>query len=82
MEQSAFSLRERMGFALGTHKAPIHDEVDEIFTWHGQDVKVKEKVRVQSLDPKLMAALAKLTSLERTVALARRSLNTLMGRDD
>jgi hypothetical protein len=79
---SAFSFRDRIGFALGTSKPPTHDEVDDIFSWRGQDVKVREKVRVESSDPKLMAALAKLNSLERSVALARRGLNTLMGRED
>jgi Rogdi leucine zipper containing protein len=79
---SAFSFRDRIGFALGTSKPPNHDEVDDIFSWRGQDVKVREKVRVESSDPKLMAALAKLNSLERSVALARRGLDTLMGRDD
>lgn len=81
-QQPAFSFRDRLGFALGTSKLPNHDEVDEIFSWRGQDVKVREKMRVESFDPRLMAALAKLNSLERTVALARRGLNTLMGKDD
>ena len=81
-QQGTFSFRDRIGFALGTSKPPNHDEVDEIFSWRGQDVKVRDKVRVESSDPKLMAALAKLNSLERSVALARRGLDTLMGSED
>lgn len=71
-----------LGFALGAARPPAHDEVDEIFTWKGQDAKVREKIRVESSDPILMAALAKLNSLERTIALARKGLNTVMGGDD
>jgi hypothetical protein len=71
-----------LGLALGTSKPPAHDEVDDIFTWRGQEVKVREKLRVESSDPNLMAALAKLMSLERAVALAREGLNTVMGKDE
>ncbi|KAF2674971.1 hypothetical protein BT63DRAFT_474652 [Microthyrium microscopicum] len=71
--QSSFSI---LGFALGASRPQNHDEVDEIFTWKGQDAKVKEKIRVESSDPILMMALAKLISLERTIALARRGLDT------
>jgi hypothetical protein len=79
---SPFSIRDRLGFALGTSKPPNHDEVDDVFTWRGQDAKVKDKIRVESSDPQLMAALAKLNSLERTVGLARKGLNTVMGKED
>lgn len=80
-QHSSFSLRG-IGFALGAVKPPTHDEVDDIFSWRGQDVKVREKVRVESSDPKLMAALAKLNSIERTVALARKALDALMGQEN
>lgn len=76
---STFSFRDRLGLALGTTKAPSHDEVDEVFTWRGRDAKVKDKIRVESSDPQLMAALAKLNALERTVGLARKGLSTVMG---
>jgi hypothetical protein len=79
--QANLSIRDRLGFALGTSKLPTHDEVDDIFTWKGEDVKVREKVRVESSDPNLMAALAKLNALERTVELARKGLDTLMGNE-
>jgi hypothetical protein len=80
--QPGYSIRDRLGFALGTSKPPTHDEIDEVFTWKGQEVKVREKIRVESSDPNLMAAMAKLNSLERTIALARKGLDTLMGQDD
>jgi hypothetical protein len=79
---SSLSIRDRLGFALGTSKMPTHDEIDEIFTWKGQEVKVREKIRVESSDPNLMVALTKLMSLERTVTLAREGLNTVMGEED
>jgi hypothetical protein len=80
--QSPFSIRDRLGFALGTSRPPSHDEVNDVFTWKGQDAKVREKIRVESSDPNLMVALTKLNSLERTVALARRGLDTVRGIDD
>jgi hypothetical protein len=61
---------------------PIHDEVDQVFTFKGHEVKVKEKVRVESQDPNLMAAMAKLNALERTVALGRKALDIVMGHED
>jgi hypothetical protein len=59
----------------------MHDEIDQIFTYKGQEVKVKEKVRVESQDPNLMAAMAKLNALERSVALGRKALDIVMGED-
>ena len=61
---------------------PPHDEADDVFTWRGQDVRVRDRVRVESADPGLMAALAKLQALDRAVGLARKSLDTLMGQED
>jgi len=57
----------------------MHDEVDQIFTYKGQDVKVREKVKVESQDPNLMAAMAKMNALERSVALGRKALDCVMG---
>jgi Rogdi leucine zipper containing protein len=76
-------LRDRLGLALGAaSRQPAHDEAEDIFTWRGQDVRVRDKLRVESADPSLMAALAKLTALDHTVGLARKSLDTLMGKED
>lgn len=60
----------------------MHDEVDQVFTFKGQEVKVKEKVRVESQDPNLMAAMAKLNALERSVALGRKALDIVMGQEE
>ncbi|KAF2150211.1 hypothetical protein K461DRAFT_296586 [Myriangium duriaei CBS 260.36] len=76
---SGLSIRNRLAAALGAVQAPLHDEHDEAFTYRGQQVRVKEKVRVETQDPSLMAALAKLSALEHTVALMRRALDVVMG---
>ncbi|KAL5360935.1 Rogdi leucine zipper containing protein-domain-containing protein [Aspergillus floccosus] len=60
---TGFNLRDRL---FGTrHRA--HDEAGDVFTWKGEEVKVKEKVRVESQDPSLMAVMAKLTALQHEV---------------
>ncbi|KAK0868685.1 hypothetical protein LTS02_003526 [Friedmanniomyces endolithicus] len=78
---TGFSIRDRLAGVLGGGKQIVHDEAHEVFVYKGQEVRVKEKVRVESQDPSLMAAMAKLGALERNVALARRALDVVMGRD-
>ncbi|TKA34748.1 hypothetical protein B0A54_13348 [Friedmanniomyces endolithicus] len=78
---TGFSIRDRLAGVLGGGKQVVHDEAHEVFVYKGQEVRVKEKVRVESQDPSLMAAMAKLGALERNVALARRALDVVMGRD-
>lgn len=48
----------------------------------GQEVKVREKVRVESQDPSLMAVMAKLSALEHGVAVSRKALDIVMGKDE
>ncbi|KAE9991114.1 hypothetical protein EG327_000411 [Venturia inaequalis] len=79
---SAFSFGNRLASALGASRVPGHDEADKVFTYKDQEVKVKEKVRVESQDPNLMAAMAKLNALERSVALGRKALDIVMGQDE
>jgi Rogdi leucine zipper containing protein len=79
---SALSFRDRLAVALGAPRPPTHDEGNEVFTFKGQEVRVREKVRVESQDPSLMAAMAKLNALERSVALARKALNMVMDNDE
>lgn len=79
---SGFSLRDRLAQALGGPRAPTHDETEEIFRYKGQNVRVKDKLRVETLDPSLMAALAKLSALEHTVSLSRRALDVVMEKDE
>lgn len=76
---SGFSLRERLAGAFGGGKQAFHDEAHEVFVYKAQEVRVREKVRVESQDPSLMAAMAKLGALERNVAGARRGLAVVMG---
>jgi hypothetical protein len=80
--RSPFDFRGTLGRALGAARPQMHDEIDEVFMYDGQEVKVKEKIRVESLDPSLMAATAKLTALERNVSHARKALDIVMGKDD
>ena len=56
--------------------------MDKVFTWKGKEVKVREKVRVESQDPSLMAVMAKLSGLEHAVRGAGVMLATVMGKDD
>lgn len=47
--------------------------------YRGQEVRVREKVRVESQDPSLMAVMAKLSALEHGVRVCRRALEVVMG---
>lgn len=53
-----------------------------MFTWKGEEVRVREKVRVESQDPSLMAVMAKLTALEHEVLRWTAALLVLMGNED
>lgn len=78
---SGFSLRERLATALGGGRQVFHDEAHETYMYKGQEVRVRDKVRVESQDPSLMSAMAKLGALERSAALVRRALDVVMGRE-
>lgn len=75
---TGFSLRERL---FGPRHRP-HDEAGDIFIWRGEEVKVKEKIRIDSQDPSLIAVMAKLTALEHEVMKCMASLKVVMGDDD
>lgn len=70
-----FSLRDQL-FGV---KQPTHDETGDVFQWRGEDVRVQEKVRVESQDPSLLSAMAKISALEHEVARWREALSILMG---
>jgi hypothetical protein len=75
---TGFSLRDRL---FGSrHRS--HDEDGDLFTWSDEEVRVKEKVRVESQDPSLMAVMAKLTALEHEVMKWITALKVLMGIDE
>lgn len=79
---SGFSFRDRLAGALGVARLPVHDEADRTFKYKGQEVRVKEKIRVESQDPALMAAMAKLNALDHSLVLRLKALNMVMGRDE
>jgi len=54
--------------------------MDDVFTYRGEKVRVREKVRVESsADPSLLVLMAKLGALERTVAERRGALKVVLG---
>jgi hypothetical protein len=79
---SGFDLRSRLAMTFGGTRPPIHDEVDRTFEYRGKEVRVKEKIRVESQDPALISAMAKLNALEHSVGLGRKALNIVMGKEE
>ena len=79
---TGFILRNTFASALGATRAPAHDEADRTFKYRGHDVRVKEKIRVESQDPALISASAKLNALGHSLMLSRKALNIVMGRDE
>jgi hypothetical protein len=77
-----FSIRDRLYGALGGVRQPAHDEANRTFKYRAQEVRVKEKIRIESQDPALISAMAKLNALEHNIVLSRRALNIVMGRED
>lgn len=75
---TGFSLRDRL---FGS-KQRAHDEAGDLFMWKGDEVHVREKIRVESQDPSLMSVMAKLTALEHEVMRWVGALRVLMGNDD
>lgn len=76
------AISSRFVLALAGPRPPTHDEAEKIFKLAGKEVKVKEKVRVESADPSLMAAMAKLAALDHTVGMAMKCLDIVMGGDE
>lgn len=74
---SGLSLRRHLVPLLGPMQ-PLHDEAGDLYRWRGEEVRVKEKLRVESQDPSLMAVLAKLAALEHAVAESRTALAVVM----
>lgn len=79
---TGFRLRDSLASALGAARPPAHDEADRTFRFNGHDVRVKDKIRVESQDPALLSVSAKLSALEHSVMLSRKALDIVMGRDD
>lgn len=71
---------ERFALAIGAQRRLEHDEMDDVFLYKGEEVRVKEKVGcVSSADPSLLVLGAKLGALERTVGSARQVLGIVTG---
>ncbi|PWW72942.1 hypothetical protein C7212DRAFT_225615 [Tuber magnatum] len=76
--ESPFGFRERFAAAVGLRNGGNGvgaANQDEIYSYKGGDVRVREKVRVESQDPSLMAIWAKLGGLEHALGLAIKSLD-------
>ncbi|TAQ91325.1 hypothetical protein B7494_g328 [Chlorociboria aeruginascens] len=72
-------LGTRFALAIGAQRRLEHDEMDEVFVYRGEEVRVKEKVRVESADPNLMSLLSKLAALEHSLQGAKRGLAIVLG---
>jgi len=79
---SGFGFRERFALAIGAAAAPVHDEIGQTYNYQGHEVRVREKLRVESIDPSLLAVMAKLSALEHSTAMSRRALDIVMGKDE
>ena len=73
-------LRSRFVNAFGGRRIE-HDEAHRRFKYMGEEVRVREKVRVEAPDPSLMAVLAKVGGLEHAVGMARCCLAVVMEED-
>jgi hypothetical protein len=75
-------LGERLAYAIGAQRRLEHDEMDDIFLFRGDEVRVKEKVRVVGgADPSLLSVGAKLGALELIVKGSRVALGVVTGRE-
>lgn len=70
---------ERFALAIGAQRRLEHDEMVGIWNYRGDQVRVKEKVRLESADPGLMSLAAKVGALEHGVEMARKCLDVVMG---
>jgi hypothetical protein len=76
------SLLGGIALAIGAQRREVHDEADRTFIYAGREVRVREKVRVESADPSLMAAMAKLAAVEHSIGIARKGLSVVMGEEE
>ncbi|XMA15193.1 hypothetical protein WAI453_007984 [Rhynchosporium graminicola] len=73
----------RFAHAIGAQRRLEHDEMDGVFMFRGEEVRVKEKVVVESsADPSLLSLGAKLGALERGVGGMRVALRAVTGEPD
>ncbi|KAH6724889.1 RAVE subunit 2/Rogdi [Leptodontidium sp. MPI-SDFR-AT-0119] len=80
---NASHLGSRFAHAIGAQRRLEHDEMDGVFMFRGEEVRVKEKVVVESsADPSLLSLGAKLGALERGVGSMRGCLRAVMGEEE
>ncbi|KAL8717655.1 MAG: hypothetical protein Q9181_008297 [Wetmoreana brouardii] len=77
--RTGLSLRNRLTQILAPTPVATHDEADRIFVYRGQEVRVREKVRVESQDPSLMAVGAKLSAVGHAVEGWRWKVSVVRG---
>lgn len=71
---------QRFAAAVGLRGGPKGGEaLDEVFVHRGVNFRVRERVKVESQDPNLMAVWAKLGGLEHALGLAIKSLGMVGG---
>ncbi|KAF3917278.1 hypothetical protein AA313_de0205492 [Arthrobotrys entomopaga] len=82
---SNFNFRERIAGAFkgrklgaGRGAAAGNGGEDGVYTYRGTEVRVKERIKVESQDPSLMSVMAKLGALEHNLAMGRTSLEIVM----
>lgn len=64
----------------GAHRPGLYEEVDKVVVWEGRGrVRVKDKVRVESQDPRLMAVMVKVGGLEHGIGVAMGGLEVVRG---
>lgn len=84
LDISPFGFRERFAAAVGIRRDSgpkshgVEVNPDEVFKYSGAEVKVRELVRVESQDPSLMSAWAKLGGLEHALGTTIKSLRLVM----
>ncbi|KAL8791267.1 MAG: hypothetical protein Q9213_000224 [Squamulea squamosa] len=78
---TGLSLRTRLTQMLAPMPTPTHDEADLTFLYRGNEVKVREKVKVEAQDPTLMAVGAKLSAVGREVEGWRGRVGIVMGEE-
>ncbi|EPS36820.1 hypothetical protein H072_9627 [Dactylellina haptotyla CBS 200.50] len=79
---SNFNFREKIAGAFKSRKAHgarhTGNGENEVYTYRGAEVRVKERIKVESQDPSLMSVTAKLGALEHNLAMGKTSLEIIM----
>ncbi|KAK6522042.1 hypothetical protein TWF281_002611 [Arthrobotrys megalospora] len=76
-ERIAGAFKGRKGVGNGSGSGTSGGE-EETYTYKGVEVRVKERIKVESQDPSLMSVVSKLGALEHNLAMGRTSLEIVM----